>query len=481
MVAMFFVTIVFGGIAFSTAPRPLAIAFVILTIAVCTALARPVVGVHVLLFFSLAGDAATAPWWPFTKNLSSRESIMFVSDSIPLTPLEILLGAVFLSCLAPTVGRNHRPFHAGALRRPMMWILVFLIVGVGVGLGGNRNVALVEVRPLLYLVLVYVLIVNVFTSRSHYRQALWVAMGATTLQSLLSLSYYTGLSQRDRAGLESLAEHSSTVQMNAMFLFVLATLLFAGSRAQYRIAGVLAIPVLIAYMLSQRRAAMVALFLGVIVLFVVLFHRRRATFWTVAPVVVLLAVGFIGATWNATGALGLGSGAVKSVFFADQLQESDQSSNLYRELEAINLWSTIRSRPLLGAGFGKPFDIVVAMPSISFFVFWQYIPHNSLLWLWIKTGIFGFVTFMYTIGRAIFSGTRAVLRERSTGDAVILLVGLGYVAMFTVFAYVDIAWTTRPAVFLAFSLAICTDFHRNAPDPYEIEEFDIIREPSFAR
>jgi O-antigen ligase len=218
-----------------------------------------------------------------------------------------------------------------------------------------------------------------------------------------------------------------------------------------------------AFLLSQRRAAMVALFAGGAILLMVLFHRRRAKFWSIAPIVVIITIGYLGATWNADGAIGLPASAVKSVFFSSQLDAADQQSNLYRDLEKINVWYTIRSSPILGIGFGQPFTIIAPMPSISSFVFWQYLPHNSMLWLWIKTGIFGFVTVMFTFGRSILMGGRSVLRAQTPSDVAVVLVGVGYVIMFTIFAYVDIAFTARPAVFLALSLAICGDFERAQP------------------
>ena len=40
---------------------------------------------------ALIGDIVTVGWFPFTKNLSSSESILYVSDSIPISPFEISL------------------------------------------------------------------------------------------------------------------------------------------------------------------------------------------------------------------------------------------------------------------------------------------------------------------------------------------------------------------------------------------------------
>ena len=93
-----------------------------------------------------------------------------------------------------------------------------------------------------------------------------------------------------------------------------------------------------------------------------------------------------------TGSLGLPGTAVKTVLFPDQLGEADRSSDLYRQIEAFDLWFTIRAesdhrRRLRPASSSSRSPL----PDISFFEFWEYIPHNAVLWIWVKMGFFGFV------------------------------------------------------------------------------------------
>ena len=63
-----------------------------------------------------------------------------------------------------------------------------------------------------------------------------------------------------------------------------------------------------------------------------------------------------------------------------------------------------------GVGFGKPFYQPIPLPDISFFVFSEYIPHNSIMWIWLKMGYLGFVTLLFLLAAAIRAGTRAVMR-----------------------------------------------------------------------
>jgi O-antigen ligase len=183
-------------------------------------------------------------------------------------------------------------------------------------------------------------------------------------------------------------------------------------------------------------------------------------FWFVVPTTVLVAAAAVVATWNASGSAGLLSSAVKSVLFQGSLDTVDAGSDLYRQIEGFNLWVTIRARPLTGFGFGHPYIVAVPQPDISFFQYWQFIPHNSVLWVWIQMGFFGLVAFLFLFARSVQVGARAASRAASPTDAALIVVSVAYVAMFLVFAYVDIVWDVRPAVVLALAIAFCGDYER---------------------
>ena len=246
--------------------------------------------------------------------------------------------------------------------------------------------------------------------------------------------------------------------LDIVFVFVLGLIVFRGSRWKKWALVPLLVPMIISFVLSQRRAGMVALFAGIVVMFAVLFMRDRRRFWHIAPVFTFVALLLVIGTWGASGGLGLPANAVKTVLFPGQLQDADQSSNLYRELEAYNLWFTIRESPLTGFGFGQPFIVVRPMPDISFFEYWQYLPHNSVLWVWIKTGFLGFVSMLFLFARGIQRGAQTAMRTAKRDDLAMVVAGTAYLVMFLVFAYVDIGWSIRPAVMLALCFALCADF-----------------------
>jgi hypothetical protein len=81
-----------------------------------------------------------------------------------------------------------------------------------------------------------------------------------------------------------------------------------------------------------------------------------------------------------------------------------------------------------------------------------------VLWIWIKMGVFGFVTMLYTFARVIQRGAHAAVRLTRADDVAMIVAALSYPLMFLTFAYVDIAFSIRPVVILALSFALCADF-----------------------
>ncbi len=224
------------------------------------------------------------------------------------------------------------------------------------------------------------------------------------------------------------------------------------------------VPVGWVYIVSQRRAAIVALGGAMVLVALHLWWRQRTTFWKIVPVVTICFVGYVGAFWSVESAAGFPAQAVKTVVAPDQVSDADASSNVYRDIEKYDLWATIRADPLDGQGFGRPFLRPIPLPDISVFEFNEYIPHNSLLWVWIKTGVGGFVTLLYLIARSMTLGTERYRRMPKGPDMVVALAMLGFVVMFAIFLFVDIAWEARNVLLLAMAFALCTGTFVERPE-----------------
>jgi hypothetical protein len=208
------------------------------------------------------------------------------------------------------------------------------------------------------------------------------------------------------------------------------------------------------YLLSQRRAAFVALTAGLAVVGVVLHGTNRRAFWKVVPVVLIVGTVYCAAFWHdETSTTGFPAQAVKSVISPSNVSERNQGSDLYRIVEKQDIQATIRSSPILGIGFGHPFLRPYPLPQIAPFLLEPYMPHNAILWIWMKAGIGGFVAMVYLFGVAMHTGGREVLRAGRGDYAATLFTAVAFVVMYCVFAYVDIAWDPQNMVLLALAMA----------------------------
>lgn len=432
----------------------------LLLIALVAIAMRPTLGIHVVVVGALLSDISVAPWYPFVKNFSSEESVLFVSARLIMNPLEVVLVATTLSWFSRRLVDPRWRVRRGALFAPLAVFMAFVALGLvnGFAGGGDVQVGLWELRPLVYLAVIYALVTNVFTTRRQYVNLFWSAVSAITVHAIVAVERWVSMDPEERAITGSLTEHAAAVHMNVIIVAVLAAWLFGWTTSGRRVAlTVMAVPVVWAYILSERRSAFIGLSLAIVLMAVVLFVERRRVFWRFAPVVAVIATGYTVVFWNVQGGLGFPAQALKSAIAPGQLEGADLTSNIYREIEAINIWFTIRVGPVRGVGFGQPFYRPYPLADISFFPFWEYMPHNSFLWIWLKTGFAGFASMIYLMIRTLQYGARTV-RRVPEADRLLALVSVLYVAMYLIFSYVDIGWDTRSTVFLGVAMAICADF-----------------------
>ena len=108
------------------------------------------------------------------------------------------------------------------------------------------------------------------------------------------------------------------------------------------------------------------------------------------------------AFWSNDSTIGQPARALHS---AVQPDPRDLSSDTYRNQENANLELNIRHSNNLGLGFGVPIDYalpIVNIQNIDPMII--YVPHNGLLYVWMRLGIVGEVAFLMMIAAAILRG-----------------------------------------------------------------------------
>lgn len=442
-------------------PLPIPLWAVVTIGAVATIAYEPRYGVYIILLASLAGDSLLMPAYPFVKNFSSTESIFYIDSSLIFSPLELGLVLVLLLWLGKALMRRQFTFVTGVLFWPALLFTLALVFGLiyGLGTGGDLNIALWEVRPIFYLILMLVFVSNLLEKPEHFSHMIWASMIALGIEGLVGSYCYFVVLQMDLSTVDRITEHSAAIHMNTFFVLIIAAWIYQASLAKRLTLLLFMPPVLLTYLATQRRAAFLTLGIALVLLTLILYKEKRRLFWQIVPIAAVIGVIYLGIFWNSGSTLGLPAQALKSMI-APKQGSSDTLSNLYREIENDNVSFTIELVPLTGVGFGNKFYIIRAMPDISFFVWWEYIVHNSIFWMWMKTGVFGFMSMLFLMGFSIMTGVRTLYRLKDNNLKAITLTATLYVVMHFLYAYVDMSWDNQSMVYVGAMLGVINAMDR---------------------
>ena len=196
-------------------------------------LIRPRATLYATVFLTAVSDQVTVWWFPFAKNLSSRESISYVSDSLTISPLDISLGlGLVISCVRRYAATGTLVART-PLFRPLLVFEIFVAYGFvrGISSGGDLRVAVLEGRAVFYILMVFVIVANECSENEHLRAATLALLGGVVVQSLLSIDHLSGLDPAARDDLEALTEHGSSLGQNLLIVTYLSLLLFGIRRA----------------------------------------------------------------------------------------------------------------------------------------------------------------------------------------------------------------------------------------------------------
>ncbi|CCF83586.1 conserved hypothetical protein [Nitrolancea hollandica Lb] len=170
----------------------------------------------------------------------------------------------------------------------------------------------------------------------------------------------------------------------------------------------------------------------------------------------ILLVTYIGIFWNRTDTL-LGEPARAFRSQVGTTSMRDERSDAWRDLERENITGNIRSAPLTGLGFGRPYRFYVPEPSLvsSGFIYWTYITHNAIFWVWMKMGAIGFIAFWLLLGSAIVQGLTSFRKLSDSTLRVLAITIAGLIVMQVIFSYGDLGLTyARPMIFLGCMLGV---------------------------
>ena len=425
---------------------------------------RPRYGVYLMLAIVLFFDGVSLdPIMAAGRYINFSLQTTFNLSGAILIPFEMLVLLTSAMWLAHAALRRKLDYRAGFFGRPIFFFGLALLFGVVRGLvgGANFNYSFWESRFLFSLILAYVLAANTIRTRAHVRTLttlIFVGVGLSAVEGVwrkfaLINEGVLGAAQ------ELWFSHEDVVIWGLLVMLVLAQHVFhSGPRWQRMLGPCLALVAIFTMLVSERRAGLIAVMIAFVLFTCALFTIKRKAFLLIALPAVFAGAIYMPLFWNNAGTLGQGARAVRSISNPDP---RDAASNAWRDLEAVNVRATIASDPLLGIGFGRPFLQVVTVPDISFFEFWDYEAHHNILWVWMKLGALGFISFF---ALALSGIARSIWLAKTLHDPefkTFAMVAMCAIVMSLIFCYVDLGLSiTRIPLILGISLGTVGVLHR---------------------
>jgi O-antigen ligase len=352
----------------------------------------------------------------FTQSIPLFHSVV---KGIGLNPFEILLGLVVIFWLmqGALVGSLRLPRSSLSKSIALLVVLVIFEFGVGLSRHGKFSIAVWEARPLLYLATMYVLGSSLLTTRKALRAVLWALVLGSSFKALQGVIIYVQtrhMSPRPQA----ILGHEEAFFFG-LYIFLTLGLWIFQIKGRLRATATALLPlVLMANLSNSRRTSWAIIYTGMIVFLIVAYRclpERRSSLRWITFVLVICGAVYFPAFWNhGNGNIAQPARALRSQIKPDA---RDLSSNLYRKQENANLVLNIRESHSLGKGYGVPIKYSLPIVDISGSdPFIAYVPHNGILYIWMRLGIIGEIAFLSFVGLAIIRAcqlTKVADRELS--------------------------------------------------------------------
>jgi hypothetical protein len=305
---------------------------------------------------------------------------------------------------------------------------------------------------------------NLIQTRLQVNRLIWLMALALSYKGILGVVYVATELKWDIGSVEAIAEHAMSIHLNAFFILAIAVWFYHDSVLKRIIFPILTPFLLYSFFANHRRAGFLTLGLGIGIILTMLYRENRKLFFILAPTGVTAFILYLGAFWNNTGSIGIIARAVRSV--VGQPTARDASSNVYRDIENINTMFNIKSSPIFGLGFGNKFHIVAPMPDISFaFAWWEYITHNSIMWIWMEAGVGAFFSMLLLTGMTMIVGGRTVWKMPYGPLRGVALTATLYVLMHFIYAYADMSWEGISMTFVGTMMGLINSLEVIAARP----------------
>lgn len=363
---------------------------------------------------------------------------MFESLPVVRQPLWHLL----LLCAAPVL-----LLHRGAFRNrawPLDAAIVVALCTIALGLvwgvarGGSAYQSYYQLRYLVISLLVGGLLRAAVRSRRELRAVGTTLLAAALVRATLAI-YFFYAHVRGRVLWPYprwMTSHDDSALFVAGILVVLSWALAQMRRRTWFAAAFLIPYLLLAIKVNNRRLAWLELATALVFLYALLPQprlRRRVNRWMLVAAPLLAVYVVVG--WGRTGGLFAPLRAFDTV-----TGENEDTSSQARSEENLNLVFTFQKHPLMGSGWGHPYQEVSQTYTHFGPLFAQqypYLPHNSLVGLVAFGGFVGLLGIWSIVPVAAFLSARSCRAARHPVERAAALAAFGVLPVYALQVYGD--------------------------------------------
>lgn len=387
----------------------------------------PTVGFFVILGGTLLIEQNPLPVFGSTPNIY----VFYwppALEGLPDRPIGFFMLFVLLVFVIHNLLKRQRLLQGGELFLPYIFFLLCVVWGIvhGLSTGGDLKITVNEVRSFWYLFLGYLLAYNLIRSKRHLRYFFWFIIFCAGIKALEGVYIYAIVIHGDLTHYHAIMSHEESYFWISILLLIVLFSLYSKYRPQLYTALALLPFLLISLIANNRRVDFVALLVGLVMAWVLIFvikPQARKGLLILLMSTALLVGAYVAAFHNGQGGFSEPARAIVSVFYPDP---TDAASNLYRDIENYDLKYTVQANPL-GLGFGKPFLEPILLPDISQDdPVYNFIPHNTIYWIWMRLGPIGYLAAWYLFGSII---VRGCIYARQLKDNYLQLIAIFIVCM----------------------------------------------------
>lgn len=404
------------------------------------------------------GEYWIYPFAPLTVLFFEKFDKLLGIGGLYLNGLELFLVAagarIALEAALRERPRHERPRVQTASCMVQVEVLALIAIAAfelrGLQRGGDLRSSLYQIRQLVYLPLLALVLQGALRDPDDLRLVGRAVVGAATIKAAIAFYAYVTVFRPAHYDYNFITSHSDSVLFSVAAIGLWVNWMERKDAARRRLLLWLSPIILLGAAVNGRRLVFLELAAGALLLFALTPpspRKQSLKRWMVvlAPVCLL----YVAAGWGSSAGVFSPVRSVRGVIDG----EVDPSTRS-RERENFNLVWTFRMHPVLGSGFGHPYEDVYGADDLSdFFEFWRFIPHNSVLGLCAFTGFVGFSLIWMPMAFGLLLAVRSYRLARRAWDRVTMLTASMAIVAFGFQAFGDMGFQDTGSV-MVVGLAI---------------------------